>query len=155
LGYWPASNYIPETNRRRYRLKEFIPTILIVEDDVFIRDIAVMMIDDMGHTVLSACDMAEALAILRSPALDALITDLRLDDGASGGLELAPGDRGPAGLRVLYVTGRTLTDELRAEFVPGGLFLSSPTPKTTPAGAQDLFADPDLASLAAGQALSA
>ena len=43
--------------------------ILIVEDDVFIREIAEMMIQDWGHETLSAGDVDEALVILRSASI--------------------------------------------------------------------------------------
>jgi CheY-like chemotaxis protein len=53
--------------------------ILIVEDNVFIRKIAVMMIQDWGHQTLSASDVEEALSLLRSPQrIDALFTDIYL-----------------------------------------------------------------------------
>ena len=41
--------------------------ILIVEDEVFIRQIAEMVIQDWGYHTLVAGDVDEALAILRSP----------------------------------------------------------------------------------------
>jgi CheY-like chemotaxis protein len=40
--------------------------ILIVEDDVFTREIAEMMIQDWGHHTLSASDVDEALTLLRA-----------------------------------------------------------------------------------------
>ncbi len=40
--------------------------ILVVEDDVFIREMAESMILDWGHGILSACDVPEALMHLRS-----------------------------------------------------------------------------------------
>jgi CheY-like chemotaxis protein len=53
--------------------------ILIVEDDGFIREIAEMMIQDLGHHTLSASDIDEALLLLRSPQhIDALFTDIYL-----------------------------------------------------------------------------
>ena len=52
--------------------------ILIVEDDIFICEMAGMLIQDWGHETLSASDVDEALAILRSPQpIDALFTDTR------------------------------------------------------------------------------
>jgi len=38
--------------------------ILIVEDEVFIREMAEMMIQDSGHHTLSASDVDEALSFL-------------------------------------------------------------------------------------------
>ena len=51
--------------------------ILVVEDDVFIRLTAELVIRDSGHQILSASDVEEALLILRSPQhIDALFTDI-------------------------------------------------------------------------------
>jgi CheY-like chemotaxis protein len=48
--------------------------ILVVEDDVFIRQVAEMMIQDWGHDIISASDAGEALIFLRSDQhIDALI----------------------------------------------------------------------------------
>ena len=51
--------------------------MLIVEDDVFIGEIAELLIQDWGHRTLSASDVDEALSLLRSPQhIDALFTDI-------------------------------------------------------------------------------
>jgi CheY-like chemotaxis protein len=51
--------------------------ILIVEDEVFTREIAEMMIQDWGHSTLSAGDVDEALSLLRSSQrIDAIFTDI-------------------------------------------------------------------------------
>ena len=102
--------------------------ILIVEDDVFIREIADMMIQDWGHQTLTASDVDEALAILRSPQpIDALFTDIYLKSAVLGGCELAlqaivlrPK------LRVLYTTGNTVTEKMKALLVEGTHFLRKP-----------------------------
>ena len=50
--------------------------ILIVEDEIFTREIAELMIQDWGHQTFSASDVAEALVVLRSPQhIDLLFTD--------------------------------------------------------------------------------
>jgi CheY-like chemotaxis protein len=102
--------------------------ILIVEDEAFIRDLAVMLIGDWGHTVLTAGSVQEALLILRSAQpIDVLFTDIRLSKDLFGGCDLA--DQALAlrpRLRVLYTTGTSATDALRALFVVGGHFLSKP-----------------------------
>ena len=41
--------------------------ILVVEDDVFIRELAESMIQQWGHTILSASDVPQAMQHLRSP----------------------------------------------------------------------------------------
>ena len=55
--------------------------ILVVEDEVFTRQVAEMMIQDWGHDTLSASDAGEALLLLRSARhIDALFTDIYLKD---------------------------------------------------------------------------
>lgn len=73
--------------------------ILIVEDDVFIREIAEMMIQDWGHVTLTAGDVEEALVLLRSDqAIDALFTDIYLKKLGSRRLRTgAPSHRLAAG----------------------------------------------------------
>lgn len=102
--------------------------ILIVEDDVFIREVAEMMIQDWGHQTLSACDVDEALLQLHSPQhIDALFTDIYLKTAVHGGCDLAL--RAIAlrpNLRVLYTTGNNITDKMKALLVEGAQFLGKP-----------------------------
>ena len=102
--------------------------ILIVEDDVFIREIAEMMIQDWGHQTLSASDVDEALGILRSPQpIDALFTDIYLKGAVLGGCELAlQAIALRPGLRVLYTTGNTITEKMKALLIEGTHFLCKP-----------------------------
>jgi DNA-binding NtrC family response regulator len=102
--------------------------ILIVEDDVFIREIAEMMIQDWGHQTFIASDVDEALAILRSPQLiDALFTDIYLKSAVLGGCDLAVQAIAlRPKLRVLYTTGNTITDKMKALLVEGTHFLRKP-----------------------------
>ena len=102
--------------------------ILVVEDEVFTRQIAEMMIQDFGHDTLSASDAAEALSLLRSgQRIDALFTDIYLKDAVLGGCELARQaiELRPR-LRVLYTTGNFVTDKMRALFVAGTKCLCKP-----------------------------
>jgi CheY-like chemotaxis protein len=102
--------------------------ILIVEDDVFIREVAEMTIQGWGHQTLVASDVDEALAILRSPQhIDALFTDIYLKTAVLGGCEVAiQAIALRPGLRVLYTTGNTITDKMKALLVEGTHFLSKP-----------------------------
>ena len=102
--------------------------ILIVEDDVFIRDDAEMMIRDWGHDTLPASDVDEALSLLRSPQhIDALFTDIYLKTAVYGGCELAhQAIKLWPKLRVLYTTGNSITDKMKALFVEGSHFLPKP-----------------------------
>jgi len=102
--------------------------ILIVEDEVFIRQFAEGVVEDMGHEPLVAGDMGEALEHLRSPQpIDGLFADIRLKSIVLGGFELARNAVAlRPGLRVLYTTGSPMTEEMRALFVDGALFLQKP-----------------------------
>ena len=103
-------------------------TILIVEDDVFTRDIAEMMIHDWGHETLSASDLDEALALVRSDRrIDALFTDIYLKKEMLGGCDLARQAIAlRPELRVLYTTGNVPTTQMKALFVDGQHFLAKP-----------------------------
>jgi CheY-like chemotaxis protein len=102
--------------------------ILIVEDDIFIRDMAEMMIQDWGHDTLSASDVDEALLLVKSPQrIDALFTDIYLKKAVLGGCDLARHavELRPE-LRVLYTTGNSPTDQMKSLFVHGRHFLPKP-----------------------------
>ncbi len=102
--------------------------ILVVEDDMFIRETAEMMIQDWGHQILSACDVNEALTHLCSPHhIDALFTDIYLKADVLGGCDLARhAIKLRPDLRILYTTGNRVTEKLLALFAEGSHFLSKP-----------------------------
>ena len=102
--------------------------ILIVDDEYFIREVAVSTVEELGYDVLSACDVDEAMAYLRSnQKIDALITDIRLKSALHGGYEIAQDAiKIRPSLRVLYMTGSPLTDKMRDLFVEGAHFLQKP-----------------------------
>lgn len=102
--------------------------ILVVEDEPFIRQLAVMFIEDRGHQVLFAGTAEEALSILQSPQpIDALFTDIRLNMARFGGCDLAhQAVKLRPNLRVLYTSGNPQTEELRSLFVAGSYFLAKP-----------------------------
>jgi CheY-like chemotaxis protein len=102
--------------------------ILVVEDDVFIREVAEMMIQDWGHVTLSASDMDEALSLLRSAQhIDALFTDIYLKNSVFGGCALAHrAIQLRPKLRVLYTTGNFVTDKMKALFIEGTQCLGKP-----------------------------
>jgi CheY-like chemotaxis protein len=78
--------------------------------------------------VLSAGTPAGALALLhQSPAIDLLFTDLDLKGDMHAGIELARSAvKLRPQLRVLYTTGRAITDGMKARFVPGSATLIKP-----------------------------
>lgn len=117
--------------------------ILIVEDEFFIRAVAVGMIESWGHQTLVADDVEEALVLLRSPArIDALFTDMRLKQARFGGCEIATEAVAlRPGLPVLYTTAFDASDELRSRFVDGGHFLAKPySPSDLQASVERLLA---------------
>jgi CheY-like chemotaxis protein len=122
-GRVPIAAMLVVTARRAH-----MSVILVVEDDVFIREIAEMIIEDWGHHTLSASDVDEALLLLRSPQhIDALFTDIYLKTAVLGGCDLArQAIELRPDLRVLYTTGNTVTSNMKALFVNGKHFLPKP-----------------------------
>ncbi len=102
--------------------------ILIVEDEMFIRQAAEWTLGDLGHTALTAQDMAGALSHLNtSQHIDALFVDIRLSTLAFGGYDVANQAIGlRPSLRVLYTSGSPLIAEMSDQFVGGGQFLQKP-----------------------------
>ena len=102
--------------------------ILIVEDEVFIRQNAEWTMDDLGHHSLLAGDLAEALVHLSAPGeIDALFVDIRLSALALGGYDVANQAKLlRPDLRVLYTSGTPLTADMTDQFVIGGQFLQKP-----------------------------
>ena len=102
--------------------------ILVVEDEVFTREVAELMLHDWGHDTLSASDVDEALIHLRSARrIDALFTDIYLKTRVLGGCELAYQaiELWPK-LRVLYTSGNSTSEKMQALFVRDAQFLCKP-----------------------------
>ena len=102
--------------------------ILIVEDEMFIRQSAEWTIGDLGHDTLIAGDLTEALAHLdKTHTIDALFVDIRLDRVADGGYDVANQiHKFWPDLKVLYTSGTPLTEAMTGQFVRGGHFLQKP-----------------------------
>jgi CheY-like chemotaxis protein len=87
-------------------------SILIVEDEEMLRDLAREILNDSGYHILEAASGREALAVWRqySGKIDLLLTDMVMPEGISG-VELA--DRLVAetpGLKVVFMSGYTSED---------------------------------------------
>lgn len=123
--------------------------ILIVEDDGFLRDDAEMMIQDLGHDILSASDVDEALVLLRSPRpIDALFTDIYLKKAVHGGYQLAhEAIKLRLNLRVLYTTGNTINEQTKSLFVDGAHFLQKPYSRFQLQNSVDVLLAPEASSL--------
>jgi len=87
-------------------------TVLVVEDEPDVRNIAVAFVRALGHATRVAADAEEALAILREDAsIDLVFTDVVLGSGLNG-IELAREARGlRPGLPVLLTSGYERTGE--------------------------------------------
>ena len=119
--------------------------VLVVDDEIFIRQIAETMIEDMGHESLAASCMSDALEHLNSlQSIDALFTDVRLMPMERSGFELAQYAVAlRPGLRVLYTTGSPVTEAMRTLFVDGALFLQKPySPDQFQSSVKELLAAP-------------
>jgi CheY-like chemotaxis protein len=88
-------------------------TILVVEDESDVRDMAVEVLESMGYQVLQAGSGAEALQILANPgrAIDVLLSDVIMP-GMSGGELVKRAKSVRPGLRVIYMSGYTAEDSL-------------------------------------------
>jgi CheY-like chemotaxis protein len=84
-------------------------TILVVEDDAFVRGYAVALLESLGYRVIVAASGREALDKLAGgPSIDLLFSDIVMPGGVSG-WELA--ERAQAlkpGLRILLTSGYSL-----------------------------------------------
>ena len=103
-------------------------TVLIVEDQAQILMLVQSLLEEEGHKIFTAPNVDEALAILAGPEpVDALLVDIILNQDMQAGIELAK--RAVAlkpGLKVVYSTGLTLTDHVKALLVPGAVVLEKP-----------------------------
>ena len=103
-------------------------TIVIVEDEPQISALVQSFIDEQGHKVLSAATADEALGILKGPqAVDALFVDIILKGDMEAGIKLAKrAVELKPDLKVLYSTGLTVTEDMKASVVPGSIILEKP-----------------------------
>ena len=81
------------------------PTVLVVDDDADVREVAAGMLEELGYVVVQAGSGAEALAILMDRSdLDVMVTDIRMP--GMTGLELL--DRATclrSDLKVILISG--------------------------------------------------
>ena len=99
-------------------------SVLVVEDDWFVRADIVLSLQQEGWTVLEAATGAGALDVLRErDIVDLLITDIGLADAMTG-WDVAEAFRTSRPMApVIYASGGPNND---ARQVPGSVFLSKP-----------------------------
>jgi CheY-like chemotaxis protein len=91
--------------------------LLFVEDDLFVREMAVAGLEDAGYEVIEAGNGGDALRLLQiGITLGALLTDIRLPGADGWTVARAYHERFPE-LPVLYVTG--YAEQMQP--VPGGI----------------------------------
>jgi PAS domain S-box-containing protein len=106
-------------------------TVLVVEDDTNVRDLARATLERGGYRVLEAGDANLALQVWRETTtpIAVLVTDMVLPNGMGGGkLAQLLRERDPQ-LQVICVSGygsETLKEEMPASLAPGVNFLSKP-----------------------------
>jgi DNA-binding NtrC family response regulator len=121
---------------------DLMATILIVEDEQFIRQSAEWIVEDLGHSPLMADDLESALLHLKAAGpIDALFVDIRLRTLELGGYEIADqAIRIRPDMRVLYTSGTPLHDGMTARFVAGGQFIQKPySPAQLGSSVEDLL----------------
>lgn len=100
-------------------------TVLIVEDEIFVRIIAADMLSDCGFQVLEAGNATEALALIADhDDIAVLFTDVNMP-GTMDGLELARhiNDIRPE-IRIVVTSGRQWLS--RSDLPNDGMFLPKP-----------------------------
>ena len=97
---------VEKTDKTEQPIKGGDETILVVEDDPAVRQMAVSLLEDLGYRVLEAENGADALATLqRHESIDLMFSDIIMPGGMNGAeLAIQARDRHP-GLRVLHTSG--------------------------------------------------
>ena len=109
-------------------------TILVVEDEPVLRDLAQLILQDCGYCVLGAASGVEALTVWQENhgGIDLLLTDMIMPDGLSG-KDLAESllDAKPT-LKVIFTSGYNV-DDLGTDFIKKNAshFLQKPYTRVT------------------------
>jgi two-component system, cell cycle sensor histidine kinase and response regulator CckA len=107
-------------------------TVLIVEDEEAVRELASEFVESAGYTVLTAKDGTEALAIAKrsDEPIHLLLTDVVMPK--MRGPELAKRLKGlRANLRIVYMSGYLEYNRSNEDFLEEGFFLQKPFSRDT------------------------
>jgi CheY-like chemotaxis protein len=82
-------------------------TVLVVEDEDGLRELAKRLLERQGYTVLAASDADQAIQLFdQNPSIDVLLTDVVMPGTSGPELTRALAERRP-GLKVVYMSGYT------------------------------------------------
>ena len=115
-------------------------TVLVVDDEAVVIDVAERALSRRGYRVFTAIDPAEAIAryAAMAPQVAALVTDLQMPGVSGEALAATMRDTHPS-LRVLYMSGRAEPD---GGLPAGSAFLAKPfTPDQLTDAVRDLLDD--------------
>jgi CheY-like chemotaxis protein len=89
------------------QLRTGTQTVLVVEDENGLRQLARRLLQRLGYTVLVAANADEALRLFdRSPSIDVILTDVVMPETSGPELARRLVDKRP-GLKVIYMSGYT------------------------------------------------
>jgi CheY-like chemotaxis protein len=103
-------------------------TILVIEDDPDVLELAVTLLESLGYKVLFASEGAAALDILKlTPTIDLVLSDVMLPGGLLGPEVVQRAKQARPDLRVLFMSGYADTAAYSAELlVAGATVLNKP-----------------------------
>lgn len=105
------------------------PRLLVVEDDVLVREMVTTAFQDGGYEVVTASTGDDALGHFGAsdgPAYRALVTDINLGKGPVSGWDIAKRAREhDADIAVVYVTGDSAA-EWASKGVPNSVLITKP-----------------------------
>jgi signal transduction histidine kinase/CheY-like chemotaxis protein len=114
----------PRLNTLPLRAARGGEVILAVEDDEDVLELAVSALNDLGYSVLTATNAAEALDILRTAErLDVLFSDVIMPGGMNGAQLAVEARRIRPDLKVLLTSGYTAEALAHEHGLPGGLLV--------------------------------
>ncbi len=125
------------------------PTILVVEDDAAVRELASKFLDTAGYRVLAAKDGLEALQIVKDcgQSIGALLTDVVMPKMRGTELAVRLSDLLPE-VKVVYMSGYLEHDGESHELIEDSDFLDKPfTRESLVSKINDVFRSASLADL--------
>ena len=130
--YLPRSRLADDVLEKR-KTPSLVPaargeTVLVVEDEISVRQVTILALQQAGYRVLDAASLVQAVKLTRTTTgpIDLLLTDLVLPDGSGSDVAERVTELRPE-IRILYVSGYTDDPALRRGISENELeFLSKP-----------------------------